>query len=110
MTLEKPSCGPGQVERLVRPEMLLPAQHQVHYPAASNVNARLAAVGGNVGILAASFFEGIRQDRHAGEVPLLVHVRRDPDGVSGAPFWGEDDGPERVAEDVANNSYEGLRS
>jgi hypothetical protein len=84
--------------------MLLLGEDEVDNPAATDVNARFAAVGEDVGVVAASFFEGIRQDRHGGEVPLLVHPRRDPDGVFGAPPRIEGDAVERVAEDVAEES------
>jgi hypothetical protein len=67
------------------------------------MNARFAAVGEDVGVVAAGFLEGIRQDRHAGEVPLLVHLRGDPGGVFGAPCRVEGDRAERVAEDVAED-------
>jgi len=46
------------------------AQEQVYDPAASHMPTQLAAVGEDVGVVAASFFKGIRQVRHPLEPAL----------------------------------------
>src|SRR5262249_31237750 len=71
------------------PASLLP-QHQVHHPTAPDVFARLSAVGEDVLALAPGVLEGIRENRHGGEVSALVHLAgdrkdggREPRGLNG---------------------------
>jgi hypothetical protein len=81
--------------------MSLLAQDQIYDPAAADVRLRPAAVPQDGGVLAPGLFQGIGQDRHVLETPLLVQGpgqlhdgRRPPGGVEG-------DGPEGVAENVS---------
>jgi len=76
-------------------------QHQVHHPAAADVDARFAAVGEDRVAIAPGFFEGVGEDRQGGEVAVLIHLRGDADRVFGAPTRIEPHRPERAAEDVA---------
>ncbi len=47
------------------------------------MHARLAAMREDVVVLAAGLLQRVGQDRHRGEVPLVVHLRRDADGRLG---------------------------
>ena len=61
--------------------MLLLAQHQIDNPAGADVNARFAAVGEDVGMVATSVFEGIRQDWQNHIVPRVQGSAEGGDGV-----------------------------
>src|SRR5207248_1564906 len=72
------------------------------HPAAADVRPAPAAVVQDVRVLAARVLEGVGQDRHGAELPRLVHLPGEFDGRGRAPGRVEYDGPERVAEDVAD--------
>jgi len=74
-------------------------QHQIDDPAPANVNARLAAVGEDVGVLAPGFFERIRQYRQCGKVACLLHPGGKADRVFGSPRVGERSRGERFLAD-----------
>src|SRR5262249_38292550 len=82
-------------------------QNTIDHPATADVSTRLAAVDEEIGIVATGFFEGIGQDRHRLEVSVQVHLRRDPDGIFGAPRRIEIDGSEWIPTDITEESGAG---
>jgi hypothetical protein len=61
----------------------------------------VAAVGEDVRVVAAGVFEGIGQDRHAVEGTVVVDAASERDDGGREPGGIDGDGPEGIAEDVA---------
>src|SRR5881227_2549094 len=90
-------AAPGSALRL------LLADHQVYHPAPAAVRAGTAAVVEDVGVVAPRVLERVGQDRHRAEVPGCVHLLRQGESRRGSQVRREDDRPERVADDVAED-------
>jgi hypothetical protein len=58
---------------MVRPLSLLPAEHQVHDPAAANMRTVAAAVVEDVAAVAPGVLQRVRENRQHGEVAGVVH-------------------------------------
>ena len=81
------------------------SQQKVDRPAPSHMLALRPAVAEEVLVLAPRFFEGVGQHRHVRKVAGVVHPPGHRDGqavVPAEPGRVDDDGAERVAEDVAD--------
>ena len=76
-------------------------QQQIHYPAAANMLAGLAAVVKDVRIGAAGVFERVAEDGHPVEGPAVVDGLCQRDDGGRLPGGIDGDGAEGVAEDVA---------
>jgi len=77
------------------------AQQQSNQPATAGVRRALPAVAEQRGLVAARASERVGQPRHIAVISTFVHLAGQGQHFSGEPPGLDRDGPERVAENVA---------